>query len=310
MRVEFDAAEPSLREWVRDVLGEDVRVARTQSGGFSAGIASRLETASGRTAFLKAVGPEPNPQTGELFRHEIRVLRMLPAAPYRASLLDSYDDGVWVALLVEDVPGRLADFGDPADHDAVRRAVRAQSQELTPDPIALDVPDLAAAVTRWSASVEAVLDRDPSHFPPWFVAERAAVLARFDELARAMDAGTWIHLDVRPDNVLVRPDGTPVLVDWGMSRSGPWWADEALLAIGAPSAVSVARTFDDLAAYDPGRSLPSVRRDHLDTFALAVGASLASFRDHPVPGLPAIDRFRRQEAARLLAVAGSLLGAT
>ena len=44
-------------------------------------------------------------------------------------------------------------------------------------------------------------------------------------------------------------------------------------------------------------------------FLLALGASLAALRDRPMPGLPAIDEFRRREQARLLAGARRRLGA-
>ena len=136
--------------WVEDSMRSRVVDVHPQSGGFSAGPAVRLRFDDGTRAFLKAVGDDVNPDTPDLFRHEAAVLSALPRAPYRAGLLASYDDGHWVALLLEDVDGRHPDLDDERELDAVRRAVVAQSRELTPDPLALPVPDLAAGAARWA----------------------------------------------------------------------------------------------------------------------------------------------------------------
>ena len=77
---------------------------------------------------------------------------------YRAALRASYDDGAWVGLLLDDVDGRHPDLHDDADVAAVRSAVVAQSRELTPDPVRLDVPDMAATVARWHRRVVRTLD--------------------------------------------------------------------------------------------------------------------------------------------------------
>ena len=60
-RVEWGAAPVWLREEVETRLGARVAGAVTQVGGFSPGVAARLRLVDGRRAFVKAVGPEPNP---------------------------------------------------------------------------------------------------------------------------------------------------------------------------------------------------------------------------------------------------------
>ena len=89
----------------------------------SPGCATRLTCADGTRAFVKAVGAELNPDTPGLFRREIGVLDHLGEHELWARLLASYDDGAWVALLIEDVEGRHPDFGDAAELDAVLPAV-------------------------------------------------------------------------------------------------------------------------------------------------------------------------------------------
>ncbi|MYW06486.1 aminoglycoside phosphotransferase family protein, partial [Streptomyces sp. SID3343] len=61
VRVAWESAPAALRTAVEVRLGAPVVRAVTQVGGFSPGVATRVELADGRRAFVKAVGPEPNP---------------------------------------------------------------------------------------------------------------------------------------------------------------------------------------------------------------------------------------------------------
>ena len=308
-RIPFESLPLHLRQWVDDALGSPVASARTQTGGFSAGVASRVVAADGSRAFVKAVSDEVNAQTPELFRHEAAVLSVLPAAPHRARLLQTCEDGTWTVLLLDDVEGRHPDLDDDRDMAALRDAVVAQSRELTPDPVRLDGPDMAATSARWHRRIERSLDDDQSMFPEWLVAERDDVLARTASLAARMPASSWVHLDIRDDNLLVRPDGSGVTVDWGMSRSGPSWIDQVLLAVHRATSPS----FDDLAAdvvaMDPHEPSGAALQDAITDLVLSLGASLAALRDRPMPGLPGIDAFRQREQARLLECARRRLGA-
>lgn len=308
-RIDYDGLPSAVRAWAERELGGAVVGAATQSGGFSTGAAARVVTADGRRAFVKAVSDEVNAQTPELFRHEIAVLTTLSDVPYRAALRSSYDDGSWVGLLLDDVDGRHPDLHDDADIAATARVLVAQAAELTPDPIGLDVPSMADSVARWNRRVERALADDPTMFPDWFAAEPDDVLRRLGSLEARMPSDSWVHLDVRDDNLLVRGDGSAVVVDWGMSRSGPSWLDQVLLAVHRAELpvfdeqVTAAVAFDAVGAEHP------VPGDDVTDFLLALGASLAALRDRPVPGLPAIDDFRRREQARLLEGARRRLGA-
>ncbi|HET6626184.1 MAG TPA: aminoglycoside phosphotransferase family protein, partial [Nocardioidaceae bacterium] len=57
-----------VRSWVDRALGSPVTGMSEQTGGMSPGCATRVVTASGARAFVKAVGPELNPRTPDLFR--------------------------------------------------------------------------------------------------------------------------------------------------------------------------------------------------------------------------------------------------
>lgn len=298
-----------VRQWVETQLGSSVVEARTQRGGFSSGVAARLRCVDGSTAFVKAVDGSVNADTPDLFRHEAAVLQVLPLATYRAALRAAYDDGSWVALLLDDVPGGHPDLDDDADMAAVREALVSQAAELTPDPVALPGPDLAASAGRWHRRVARALDEDPTHFPAWFVAEREAVLGRLGSLPDRLPPESWVHLDVRDDNLLVRPDGSAVVVDWGMSRSGPSWVDQVLLAAHRVDRADFDDLVVDLEVHGASVARGAALQDDVTDLVLALGASLAALRDRPVPGLPEIDEFRRREQARLLEGARRRLGA-
>ncbi|HMC71500.1 MAG TPA: hypothetical protein VKJ07_20250, partial [Mycobacteriales bacterium] len=106
VRVAYDALPPTVRGWVDDALGSPVTQARTQHGGFSPGVAARLECVDGTRAFVKAVSADTNPHSPTLHRREIEVLQLLPAHLPVPRLLAAYDEPPWVALLIEDVDGQ------------------------------------------------------------------------------------------------------------------------------------------------------------------------------------------------------------
>ncbi len=131
-----------MRAGVGDVLGAPVVRADSQAGGFSPGSADRVVTATGRRAFVKAVGPEPNAHSPQLHRREGRISAALPPSLPVPRLLGTVDDGGWVALVLEEVDGHQPALPwRPADVAAVLDALAALAAGATPCP----VPDLPAA---------------------------------------------------------------------------------------------------------------------------------------------------------------------
>jgi hypothetical protein len=59
--------------------------------------------------------------------------------------------------------------------------------------------------------------------------DAAGLAARFAEVSSGT---TLVHTDVRDDNVLLRPDGPPLLCDWNFPCVGAAWLDTLLLLIG------------------------------------------------------------------------------
>ena len=110
-----------VRDWVADELGSPVVAAADQVGGMSPGCATRLVCEDGTRAFVKAVGTELNPRTPELFRREITALTLIGSHELWADLQASYDDGDWVAILLEDIEGTHPDLDDDATMDTLLR---------------------------------------------------------------------------------------------------------------------------------------------------------------------------------------------
>jgi hypothetical protein len=287
-RAPFAALPDLVVAWLEAQLGSTLAAVVPQSGGMSPGPAVRLVTESGERAFFKACGSRLNPDTPELFRHEVRVLSGLDDVPYRASLLATYDDGDWVGLLLQDVEGRHPDLGDSHDRALVADLVAKQSAELTPVPDRVPSPTLADNARIWAQRWQLL---EP--FSPPCVRGRFPELAERDTaLADRLPLTTLCHWDIREDNLLVQDDGQVVVVDWGMSRIGPRWADHLLLAL-------THRDPSDLRSLLDGCGTDSDLV--VDTVLGLAGSQLVRSQDPTPPGLPTIRRFQHDDGQALFA---------
>jgi GrpB-like predicted nucleotidyltransferase (UPF0157 family) len=283
-----------LVEWVEQQLGSGLASVLPQVGGMSPGPAVRLITRDGRRAFLKAVAPELNPDSPGLFRHEALVLSYLPPSPYRVGLQAVYDDGDWVALLLDDIDGRHPDLGVEPELAAVEDVVQRQAHELTPPPAGLQLATLADNAALWSERWSRVRPQAPA----WVVDRFSELHARVESLPERMPLTTLCHWDVREDNLLVKQDGSVVIYDWGMSRIGPPWADRLLLALSRPG-IAKARA---VVAQQPEASDLIV-----DTVLGLAGSQLVRSAEPSPPGLPNVRQFQATDAQGLFALAHALL---
>ena len=298
VRVEYAALPGRVRAWVEAELRSQVTSAVTQAGGFSPGAAARLVTASGGRAFVKAVGPELNPKTPELFRMERVAMESLPASPHAPKLLAAYDDGDWVALLLEDIEGRLP--GHPwtsEDADLVFGALAELTAGLHPSPwpaAPRAEVTMAGFLTRWPL----VRRSPPFDLDPWAGRHLDALVGLGERALRAIRGDTLTHWDVRSDNVLVTPENRVVFVDWAHACRSAQWVDPVIAACDVLDDADV--DADALLS-----RFPAVRgADPVDVTALvaAVTGGLAWSAGQPgPPGLPTIRRWQREQAAILLA---------
>jgi serine/threonine protein kinase len=306
-RVGCVALPDRLAQWIASELGSPVVSSVPQAGGISPGPAARLQLADGRRYFIKAVAESEAPYMPRHFRLEMDVLRRLPTVPYRPGLVATYDDGDWVALVLEDVDGTHPDLSDPAVWSAACAVVRAQTDALTPDPVHLECDDVAATVRRWHGAIAAIDPVVRGKLPHWWRQEEPTLLRRLASLSDRMPAESWCHFDVRDDNMLVRTDGTMVILDWGMARSGPAWMDEMLLALHDVTTPQFDRRVAEIPAYGVGSDVD--REDAVTDYLLCLGISLAAVAYGASPiGLPRLMSQRRAESHRLLVGAARRLG--
>ncbi len=212
-------APPRVRAWAGS-LGR-VLGARDASGGFSPGCCAVLELAGGRSVFVKAVGTELNEQSPDIHRQEGRIAAALPRLAQLPRLVDTYDDGDWVALAFEAVEGAMPRHPwEDGELRAVLENLARVHEALTPCPLD-DAPVASERERRlldgWHTL--AGMGRPPAGLDGWFVRH----LDRLCELEeRAWDAvagETLIHGDLRADNMLI--DGTTtVFVDWPHASRG------------------------------------------------------------------------------------------
>jgi Phosphotransferase enzyme family len=304
VRIAYHDVPDSVRLWVERSLGSAVVDAVPRVGGMSPAAAVSVRTADGRRAFVKAVGSDINPDTISHFRHEARVLAALAPVPYRASLLDAYDDGEWVAIMLEDIDGAHPDLDDSAVRDSVLAVVREQTRELAGmrDPSARQsIGELASTV--WLPALAEPSAASRTALPSWYE-------SRLDELHALTADGiglfvedTFCNFDVRHDNLLIRSDtAQPVIVDWGQSRIGPRWTDAMVFGLDwADEPV-----FDEMVAT---LDLDEHEEHAITAFLTGFGGRLAMVAIEPAPpGLPRLPAFRRDVAARCLAGAHRRLG--
>jgi Phosphotransferase enzyme family len=279
-----------LRAWVEARMGSPVVHAIDEPGGFTPGPASRLRCADGTRAFVKAVGAELNPDSPSMHRREAQIMGALPPSPLVPQLLDTYDDGSWVALLYVEVDGHTPHLPwQPDELDSVLAMIDRLHEELTPCPLpSVETAAELLADDLCSWRTLASLPHVPSSLDEWS-ARHLEGLAELEAGWVAASAGdTLLHTDLRADNMLVTSD-TVVFVDWAHACRGAAWLD---VAAWAPSVAMQGGP-------DPGslvaRHGPTARAD-ADRLTAVVAAiagyfTLAQTRPAP-PGLPTLRAFQ------------------
>jgi hypothetical protein len=297
VRIDYADVPAGVRRWVERELGSSVTAAVTQSGGFSPGAAARLTTASGRRAFVKAVGPELNDRTPVLFRMERIAMESLPPSSHAPRLLAAYDDGAWVALLLEDVEGRMP--GEPwsaGDATLVFDALAEMSQQLQPSPWP-GAPraelKLAGFLSRWPLIGEA----PPDDLNPWAHRHLDALVDLGERSLTAIVGSGLAHWDVRADNVLITSDDRVVFVDWAHACLAAAWVDPVIAACDLVDNPHV--DVEELLSRIP--AVAAADPDYVTALIAAITGGLTWNAAQPEPpGLPTIRAWQREEAAALL----------
>jgi hypothetical protein len=298
-----------VQAWAADELGSPIVQAHDQVGGMSPGCATRLVGADGSRAFVKAVGTELNPHTPLLFRREIVALDLIGSHELWADLRASYDDGDWVAVLLEDVEGEHPDLDDDATMDVLLRETERLGQvlaERVPDPPAPEpedggLSDLREMFHVWADAVARAEEIPGELLPDWVRRDTAT----WEPLVRGLadHEVRLVHWDIRNDNLLLRPTGEIVFLDWGAAGVGPGWLDPLLARL-----ERVEEPWFD-AALLSSPALVAAGDLAVDAWLVGFAVFLAWRAHHAVDvNLPTLNDFRISESRRMLVGAERRLG--
>lgn len=225
VRPSWNSLPPLIHRSITDRLGSPIRSVADQRGGFTPGVAARLDLLNGDAVFVKAV---PASHTlGDVYRHEARTASLLPAVAPTPRLRWYGQAADWAVLIFDAVAGRHPDLSPgSADIPRVVDAITAMSRALTPCP----VPELPASSTArgsWLRGWHTFPDDPPEDLTVW-ERDNLTDLARLESVWPAhADGETLVHGDIRPDNMLITPTGEVVFVDWAHASCGAAWQDLA-----------------------------------------------------------------------------------
>lgn len=292
IRIGWADVPEHVRAAVEAMLGDRVVDAVSQQGGFSPGTADRVRTANGGRAFVKAVSPAQNERSAQLYRQEALITAVLPPGVPAPRLLGCFDDGDWVALVLQDIEGRHpVTPWQAAELDAVLATLGALAAGLTPCPMP-ELPTAAASLGKDLSGWQRLAEDTPDDLDPWAAARLPELVALGAAGVAALAGDTVAHTDLRADNLLVGPDGRVTVVDWPWACVGPAWLDTAMLMVN----VNLFGGHDVdalLAAY----AVPLGARPAELTALLAgmTGYFLDACRRPAPPGLPTVRAFQRAQ---------------
>ncbi|SDJ59977.1 aminoglycoside phosphotransferase family protein [Streptomyces indicus] len=299
VRMEWQEIPATVRGALEQQLGARVVEAATQRGGFSPGVAARLRLADGTRAFAKAVSAEVNEQSAAMHRTELANAALLPPGTPAPRLLGSYDDGLWVVLLFEDVAGRQPHVPwVPAELDRVLAAVGRLSERLTPAPDGAEpLPDEPFKGWRLLAAAHADGTDDLADMDPWVRTHLTALAARERDCGRAIAGDTLAHADLRADNILLTDAGA-VFVDWPHACRAARWFD--LLVMLPSVAMQGGPSPETLFAAHPAAQ-GAVAEDVTTALIGLTGMFLDQARRPAPPGLPTLRPFQQAQGEQALA---------
>jgi Phosphotransferase enzyme family len=172
------------------------------------------------------------PAAAQFHRREWRVSEALAATGLVPRLLDGYDDGTWVALVFEDIDGRVpAQPWRPEELDRVLDAVEELAHALTPAPV--DPTILAAPRLGGWRELARQGRPDALHaLNPWAARHLDDLVELEQEAHPAIVGRTLLHGDLYPFNVLLTAQRV-VVVDWPHAWIGAAHCDAVTLMSGA-----------------------------------------------------------------------------
>ena len=216
----------AVRNAVDGIAGSPVIDAVNLAGGFSPGPAARCELMDGRVVFVKAAGLELNLDSPEMHRREGQVLAGLHDGSHAVipapALIGVFDDGDWVALVIQWIDGAMPTA--PLGPDDVGRLLRLV-ERLASIEAGDDLPPCSDAHPGLFGHWQQLIDQPVGNLDNWSRRHLDRLAGLELGVADAIRGDRLVHLDLRSDNVVFAAAGPQhdVVVDWpGASVGAPW----------------------------------------------------------------------------------------
>lgn len=214
----------AVRAGVDEIAGSPVIDAVNVEGGFSPGPAARCRLSDGRVVFVKAAGMGLNPESPGMHRREGQILAGLGADVPAPNLIGVFDDGDWVALVIEWIDGAMPRA--PLSHDDVERLL-GLVQRLASIEGGEALQSCSDAHPGLFGHWQQLIDQPIDNLDAWSSRHLERLAGLEVGVADAIQGDRLVHLDLRSDNVIFATAGPrhDVVVDWPGASVGAAWID-------------------------------------------------------------------------------------
>jgi len=295
-RLPWSGVPEAVNDAIAELLGARVVAAVNQAGGFSPGPAARCSLADGRVVFIKACGTDLNPIAVDFHRREAHVLASLPSDFPAPALLGAVDVGEWTALVTEWIEGRTPD--GPLEPEDVTRflalsaRLAAHGRGVRPANVEPASRAMRFLWGNWSR----IDERSEVELDPWTRAHLDELLD-LERLAPAAIAGdTFLHVDLRADNVVFAATGAEhdVAIDWPHAAIGADWFP----LMGSLPALALSGADDPWVVWGTQPLAAGADPDAVNAALAALGGYFTREASLPAPsGIPTLRAFQARQGA-------------
>lgn len=223
-------------------------------------------------------------------------MRRLPDGVPVPWLRDIYDDGDWVALIFDEIDGRMPH--EPWRTDELERVVEAVirlSTSLTPCPLD-DVRPAAEEIHAEMLGYRWLATDPPDDLDPWERRHLEQLAELAESALKHVNGDTLVHFDLRADNILLT-DERVWLVDWPWAIRGAAWIDLVMLLKNAAF-----HGHDPEPYVERNPLIATVDPDHVTSFLAGLAGFFGAYSRRPAPpGLPTLRTFQRAQHVTTLA---------
>lgn len=235
-RWRWDQVPKVVQDMVEAGLGSLVTEFASATSGYSPALAGVARLADQRRIFLKGIPRDRHPGLGEALAREIAVdMSLAPYSPPAPVLLGHWTHQAWTVAAWEAVDGPSP--GDPWTEQQLRDVGRTlglvRRQPVTGLPAAAEVyGEWFGGWSRLASGALAGMHKAPADSSELWWRPRLPLLQDLER--HSLDTvvgGSFVHNDVRSDNLLVTASGSTLVVDWVHCCVGADWLDAALLSV-------------------------------------------------------------------------------